>query len=377
MARMKAATAVAAAATLAGAALAVRAAVGVRAAIGASVPAIRPYAAGSVNYRDGRFHNTEPSSVVSAASASSLIWAALTRGRAGRPRRRVPLATPLAPADAAELAVTWFGHASVLIELDGYRILTDPVWSRRVSPSAALGPARLHPVPVALETIPAVDAIVISHDHYDHLDKATVALLVETQEAPFLVPTGIGAHLRGWNVPEERIIELDWGASASVGDLRLTCTEARHFSGRGLIRNTTLWGSWVFAGPRQRVFFGGDTGYSKCFSDIGATYGPFALTLLPIGAYGEQWPDIHMNPEEAVQAHADLNGGDARHSVLLPIHWGTFDLAFHRWAEPVERVVEAAGRTRTPLVVPMPGQRVVPALDSQRAESDQWWKSCA
>ena len=249
-----------------------------------------------------------------------------------------------------------------------------------MSPSGAVGPARLHPVPVALEAIPAVDAIVISHDHYDHLDKATVSLLTQTQAAPFLVPAGIGAHLRRWGVPESRIIELSWGGSASVGELTITCTEARHFSGRGLQRNTTLWASWVIAGPQQRAFFGGDTGYGKCFAEIGAVHGPFGLTLLPIGAYGEQWPDIHMNPEEAVQAHADLNLGDAGHGVLLPIHWGTFNLAFHGWAEPADRLVLAAAAAGTAIATPMPGQRlaVFPAaaapLDAaRRPRAEQWW----
>lgn len=278
------------------------------------------------------------------------------------------------PADAAELAVTWYGHASALIEIDGRRVLADPVWSQRVSPSSVVGPARLHPNPVAVEALPRVDAIVISHDHYDHLDQATVASLVEHQDAPFLVPLGIGAHLRGWGVDESRIVELDWGKSTSVAGLTITCTESRHFSGRGLVRNTTLWSSWAIVGPTRRAYFGGDTGYTGRFVDIGAELGPFDLTLLPIGAYDDHWPDIHMNPEEALRSHADLCRGDAGYGLFIPIHWATFNLAFHSWSEPVERATAAAEAAGTSLHVPKPGERV----DALRpAEQDQWWSNIA
>jgi L-ascorbate metabolism protein UlaG (beta-lactamase superfamily) len=198
-----------------------------------------------------------------------------------------------------------------------------------------------------------VDAVVISHDHYDHLDLPTVRELVRSSTAPFVVPVGIGVHLRGWGVPEERILELGWDEATTVGGLTLTCTEARHFSGRFIARDTTLWSSWVIAGPRHRVYFGGDTGYTPAFAGIGARLGPFDLTLLPIGAYNEAWKAIHMDPEEALRAHGDL-GGD----VLVPVHWATFNLAFHRWAEPVQRLVAGAIRGGVRLVVPRPGERV-------------------
>ncbi|MGF6887336.1 L-ascorbate metabolism protein UlaG (beta-lactamase superfamily) [Nocardia sp. GAS34] len=348
-------------------------------AMGASVSAIAPVAMRSARYRNRQFHNSEPSSQFVSGSGLSLLFSALTRRGVGRPVGRIPLAEPDAPEQAAELAVTWYGHASTLIEVDGYRILTDPVWSERVSPSAVVGPARLHPVPVALSELPPLDAVVISHDHYDHLDRETVAALVAGQEAPFVVPIGIGAHLRTWDVPEQRIIELDWGASISLsdiggsrdgGDLVITCTEARHFSGRGLVRNTTLWASWAIAGPAHRVYFGGDTGYTKAFADIGASLGPFDLTLLPIGAYDVHWPDIHMNPEEAVRAHADVCGG-AGHGLLVPIHWATFNLAFHGWSEPVRRLVTAARAAGTAVSVPLPGQRI----DANAvAPQVSWWE---
>ncbi|MEU7630938.1 MBL fold metallo-hydrolase [Nocardia sp. NPDC049220] len=357
----------------------VRAVWGIPSAMGASISAIQPYAAGATTYRNRQFHNSEPSSQLAAGSAPSLLVSALTRRNVGRPSGPVPLQTTQAPPEAADLAVTWYGHATTLVEIDGYRILTDPVWSERVSPSAMVGPARLHPVPHPLSELPVVDAVIISHDHYDHLDKETVRELMRRQSAPFLVPIGIGAHLRHWGVPEDRIIELDWGGSVSLAalgrdrdgvDLTITCTEARHFSGRGLLRNTTLWASWSIVGPSRRAYFGGDTGYTKAFGAAGAALGPFDLTLLPIGAYDERWPDVHMNPEEAVRAHADLCGGDGAHGLLVPIHWATFNLAFHGWSEPVQRMVAAARAAGTTVAVPMPGQRVDPA---DVPPGDDWW----
>ncbi len=359
----------------------VRAVWDIPSAMGASISAIQPYAVGAATYRDRQFHNTEPSTQVVAGSAPSLLVSALTRRNAGRPRAPIPLQTPKQPTAAAALAVTWYGHATTVLEVDGYRILTDPVWSERVSPSPLVGPARMHPAPQPLADLPPIDAVIISHDHYDHLDKETVRELVARQSAPFLVPIGIGAHLRHWGVPEERIVELDWGGSVSLADLGLdrngvdlviTCTEARHFSGRGLLRNTTLWASWSIVGPTRRAYFGGDTGYTKAFAEAGAALGPFDLTLLPIGAYDERWPDVHMNPEEAVRAHADLCGGNPGHGLLVPIHWATFNLAFHGWSEPVERMVTAARAAGTTVAVPMPGQRVDP---SSAPPGDSWWEN--
>jgi L-ascorbate metabolism protein UlaG (beta-lactamase superfamily) len=244
-------------------------------------------------------------------------------------------------------------------------VLLDPVWGHRVSPSPVFGPTRLHPAPVPLEDLPPVDAVLISHDHYDHLDLPTVRELLRTQTAPFVVPLGIGQHLRKWHVPEDRIVELDWDGEHTVGGLTLTCTEARHFSGRYFHRDTTLWASWAITGPRHRVFFGGDTGYTPAFAGIGARFGPFDLTLLPIGAYNDAWHAIHMDPEEAMRAHGDLGG-----RVLLPIHWATFNLAFHRWAEPVQRLLAAAERVGGQVVVPLPGQRI-DVLDPP--ELHDWW----
>ncbi len=361
-------------ATVLGGGWLIRALRGAPAAVGADRRDIRPVAQRSPNYRDGAFVNLDPASMISLDRQQQWVLAReFLDGRAAtRPAAPIPLVTPN-PADhgvgAADLAVRWYGHSTAMVEVDGYRVLTDPIWSRRCSPSALVGPRRLHEPPTPLEALPAVDAVLISHDHYDHLDMDTVVRLARTQRAPFLVPLGVGAHLRTWRIPEHRIVELDWYESRRIGDLRITCTPARHFSGRLFARNTTLWASWVIAGPRHRAFFGGDTGYTKSFTEIGVDHGPFDLTLLPIGAYHPAWPDIHMNPEEAVRAHLDMAEADS--GLLVPIHWATFRLAPHPWSEPVERLLAAADPARVPVAVPRLGERV--DRDSAGA-SDQWWR---
>lgn len=323
-------------------------------ALGAHRRRLRPVVTGSSRFADGKFHNTLPTPAIAPANTrDGLLRQWHEERHVGLPGGPIPLAASEIPAEAGDLAVTWFGHASALLEVDGHRVLVDPVWGHRVSPSPVFGPTRLHEPPMPLEDLPPVDAVLISHDHYDHLDLPTVELLLITQAAPFVVPIGIGEHLRKWGVPEERIVELDWDGEHRVGGLTLTCTEARHFSGRYFYRDTTLWASWAVTGPRHRVFFGGDTGYHPAFAGIGARLGGFDLTLLPIGAYNDAWHAIHMDPEEAVRAHGDLGG-----RLLLPIHWATFNLAFHRWAEPVERLLAAAGQRGVDVVVPQPGERV-------------------
>ncbi len=332
---------------------------GAPAALGADPSSIAAVSEGSPNYQDGVFVNLDPSSlyVMNREEMRQIAWELIGNRGASLPAKPIPLASPsIYQGEPAELAVSWFGHSTALVEIDGFRVLTDPVWSDRCSPSDIVGPQRLHPPPVLLEGLPAVDAVVISHDHYDHLDIDTVRALARTQRAPFFVPLGVGAHLRSWGIPEQRIVELDWNQSAQVDELTIVCMPARHFSGRFFTRNNTLWASWAFIGPRHRAYFGGDTGYTKSFAEIGSDHGPFDLTLMPIGAYNTAWPDIHMNPEEAVRGHLDVT--DSGSGLLVPIHWGTFRLAPHPWAEPVERVLKAAEPDGVQVAVPLPGQRI-------------------
>lgn len=276
----------------------------------------------------------------------------------------------LAKPAATGLRLTWMGHSSVLAEIDGHRVLFDPVWGERCSPFPFAGPKRLHPVPLPIAALGPVDVVVISHDHYDHLDMPTIKALADT-DTLFAVPLGVGAHLERWGVSADRLRELDWHEETQVGGLTLTATPARHFCGRGL-RNTqhTLWASWVVAGDEHRIYHSGDTGYFEGFKDIGAAHGPFDATMIQIGAYSEFWPDIHMTPEEGMRAHLDLQGGQP-HGVLLPIHWGTFNLALHPWAEPGEWTAdegEAAGQV---VATPRPGEPFEPSGD---LTTTPWWR---
>ncbi len=322
----------------------------------------------SPRYRDGAFQNPTRTQLMVPENRRHTVRELLFGGEARKPAGTIPMLAD-AGGSAEGLHITWYGHASVLVELDGARILFDPVWSDRCSPSQAVGPKRLHPAPVPLDRLPPVDAVVISHDHYDHLDMHTVRALVRRQTAPFVVPIGVGAHLDRWGVPAERIIELDWDEGVEVAGVTLTATAARHFSGRTLTRNYTLWASWVVAGPEHRVFYTGDSGYFDGYADIGRAYGPFDAALIQIGAYDAGWPDIHMTPEEAVAAHLDVRGG-----LLIPVHWGTFVLAFHPWAEPVERLWREAKARDVRLAVPRPGQRVDVA---DPPLVDGWWQALA
>ncbi|BCJ45052.1 Zn-dependent hydrolase [Actinoplanes ianthinogenes] len=336
---------------------------------GKSTGARRARVEASPQFADGKFRNPVPTaSSVSLTALPRIAVAAFTGTEARRPHQDIPLVSA-APADAEGLHVTWYGHSTALIEIEGRRVLLDPVWSDRCSPSQLAGPRRLHRPPVPLHELPAVDAVVISHDHYDHLDMATVQHLAAHHPATFVVPLGVGAHLERWGVPEDRIAELDWHESTRVAGLDLIATPARHFSGRGFSRDETLWASWVIKGPARRVFYSGDTGYFPGFAAIGAEHGPFDVTLVQVGAYGADWPDIHMVPEDGVATHLDVHGG-----LLIPVHWATFDLATHRWAEPADRTWREAKARDVRLAIPRPGQRV--DVDGP-PEIDAWWQQVA
>ncbi|MER8029269.1 MBL fold metallo-hydrolase [Streptomyces bauhiniae] len=332
----------------------------------------------SPHFKDGVFQNPG-GTARTRPSGSTVDLAKAFFDKDTRPVRAPQGTIPVHPTTVADLAkppvsglrVTWLGHSSVLVEIDGRRVLFDPVWGERCSPFPFAGPKRLHPVPLPLAALGPVDVVVISHDHYDHLDLPTIKALAGT-DTLFAVPLGVGAHLEHWGVSPDRLRELDWHESTEVGGVRLTATPARHFCGRGL-RNTqhTLWASWVVAGERHRVYHSGDTGYFDGFKDIGAAHGPFDVTMIQIGAYSPYWPDIHMTPEEGVRAHLDLQS-DTPHGVLLPIHWGTFNLAMHPWAEPGEWTKDAGEALGQLVASPRPGEPFEP---DGRVPSDAWWRS--
>jgi L-ascorbate metabolism protein UlaG (beta-lactamase superfamily) len=286
------------------------------------------------------------------------------------PRGPLPSISPLgawAQKPQSGLRVTWLGHSTMLIEIDGVRILTDPVWGPRASPSALVGPKRFQPVPISLREMPPVDVVVISHDHYDHLDYPTIRALAKTN-VPFVTSLGVGAHLEYWGVQAERITELDWWESYSVPDsgVELTAAPSQHFSGRGLKgRNSTLWSSVAIRSPRHSVFFSGDTGLTTEYRSIRERLGPFDVVMLEVGAFYPAWGDIHLGPDNALKAHAMLGG------LFMPVHWGTFALAMHAWDQPAERLLELASHGGAQLLMPLLGQAVEPA----HAEIVKpWWR---
>jgi L-ascorbate metabolism protein UlaG (beta-lactamase superfamily) len=264
------------------------------------------------------------------------------------------------------LRVTWLGHSTILLEIDGHRFLTDPVWSERVGPTEFAGPKRWFPPLLALRDLPPLDAVLLSHDHYDHLDYATIVALKD-QKLPFVAPLGVGAHLERWGVPAAQIVELDWWDSRSFGDLTLWAVPARHASGRVLLFDdgAKLWTGYAFLGARHRVYYSGDTGLFPGMRTIGERLGPFDLTMIEVGQYDQAWPDWHLGPEQAIEAHRRVRG-----AVMLPVHWGLFALASHGWTEPIERAL-AAGRDGGAVVIsPRPGQSVEPTLERPQ---ERWW----
>ena len=321
-----------------------------------------------------RFANPQPPAAYRAADVWTLFSGQFLGDEDRAPSRPPPVVTVDAAALAAPVApqglrAFWIGHAAVYIEIDGVRLLADPMFSTYASPFD-VGPKRLHPTPIALDALPAIDAVLITHDHYDHLDMRSVQRLAQ-RGAAFYVPLGIGAHLEAWGIAASQIHELTWWQEQSVRGVRVVSTPARHYSGRGLSDgDATLWTSWSIVGPAHRAFVSGDTGYSPHFREIGERYGPFDLSFTKIGAYGptDHWHDIHMSPEEAVQAQHDL-----RASRLFPVHWATFNLAFHDWDEPIRRTLTAAGGPDgMEVLTPRIGEIVDIA---QTFRSTAWWEA--
>jgi L-ascorbate metabolism protein UlaG (beta-lactamase superfamily) len=327
----------------------------------------------SPRWAGDRFHNVQPTlpGLRDPLAPMPTLSEFLCGGERRVPKGPLPTLNPL-PAwgkmPASGLRATWLGHSTLLIEIDGFRVLTDPVWGPRASPSRFAGPKRFQPVPVPLRAMPPLDLVIVSHDHYDHLDYPTIRELAR-RDVPFVTSLGVGAHLEAWGVRSERIAELDWWESYNLPDTGLSVTAApsQHFSGRGLKdRNATLWSSLVIRSERHVVFFSGDTGLTTEYQAIRERLGPFDLVMLEVGAFHPAWGDIHLGPENALKALTLLGGGP-----FLPVHWGTFSLAMHAWDQPAEVLLELAPKAGVHLVMPRLGEPVEPA---HAARAEPWWR---
>jgi L-ascorbate metabolism protein UlaG (beta-lactamase superfamily) len=302
----------------------------------------------SAQFADGSFRN--PSGLGPELQGSSLpVMGEYFFGKGVRkPPGPLPMDRPherWAARPDTGFRATWLGHSTVLLEMDGRRVLTDPVFAERISPVSFAGPKRFHPVPARLEELPPLDVVLLSHDHYDHLCRATMQSLARMR-VPIVTALGVGEHLESFGVEPERITELDWQESTEVGGIRFTATPAQHFSGRGpFSRNRTLWASWVVESQRRKVFFSGDTGLTTAFEGIGRAHGPFG---------------------NALEAFSMLGGG-----TLLPVHWGTFNLALHDWDEPAETLLVRAAQQSKRIVTPRLGAPIEP----EHVEGPvPWWR---
>jgi L-ascorbate metabolism protein UlaG (beta-lactamase superfamily) len=326
----------------------------------------------SPHYHDGRFANTRAHPSLRSGEVWGYLKEQFFGGQMRVPSSAIPVST-IPPASMQTqpqpgLRAIWLGHSSVYLEMDGLRLLLDPVFSDYASPFSGIGPKRFHPPPIAMEDLPKIDAVLISHDHPDHLDMRTVQYL-SSSGTRFFVPLGVGAHLDEWEIPESRITELDWWESTEIGGLTIICTPAQHYSGRRIFDyKETFWSSWSVIGPEYRVFYSGDTGFSNHFQQIGDQLGPFDLGIIKIGLYGPgaSWIYSHMDPEDAVKANLAVQ---ARR--MLPVHWGTFNIAFHEWDEPIKRAVKAAKEQNVELVTPRVGEVVIA---DEPFSSQIWWE---
>nr|WP_281890819.1 MBL fold metallo-hydrolase [Paenibacillus sp. YYML68] len=324
------------------------------------------------NYADGKFVNQVPTQMDMNASN---VWSMLKDSMSGAKDRNPAGQLPVVPIDwskinSTEDSLTWFGHSAFLLSIDNKKLLVDPMLGPVASPVTFAGSKRYSENMLAvIDKLPPIDAVFITHDHYDHLDYPSIRKLKDKVQH-FFVPLGVGVHLTRWGVAEERITELNWWDEMEYEGLTIALTPAKHFSGRGLFnKDTTLWGGWVILGKETRFYTSGDGGYDAHFKEIGQRYGPFDIALIEGGQYDRRWSWVHMTPEEAVQAHNDVNGRN-----MMLIHWGAFTLAYHGWTEPIERAVAAADQAKVKLIAPPIGETI--QLVGELAPShSSWWKS--
>jgi len=332
---------------------------------------IGDYAA-SPQYADGRFRNVTPKPATTPEPGAGTMWDFFFN----KPKNTVPHAPiPVHKLTRAELdaapdrSLYRLGHSTILIKLRGKWWITDPVFADRASPLPFIGPKRFHAPPIALHELPPIRGVLLSHDHYDHLDSAAIKKLASKTDY-FLAPLGVGDRLTGWGVPQDKVVQFDWWKGFSIDGLKFVFTPTQHFSGRGLRDgNRTLWGSWVIIDGDKRVYFSGDSGYFGGFAEIGERFGPFDLALVETGAYNTQWPYVHMMPAQTVQAFKDLGG-----KWLLPIHNGTFDLAMHAWDDPFEQVLKIGEAEGIDIATPIMGERI--DINAPHA-GERWWRKVA
>ena len=325
----------------------------------------------SKQFRNGHFQNASEGGPRISGNSFALMRDFFLGGTKRRPARPLPVESPLATwatPPSSNLRVTWFGHSTLLLESSGVRVLLDPVFGRYASPGFFAGRTRFHPVPARIDQLPGLDAVLLSHDHYDHLNSPSIRQLARLR-VPFITSLGVGARLEKLGVDHSLITELDWWEEHTLpgGAMTFTATPAQHFSGRGLRdRNITLWSSWVIKTASTRVFFSADTGLTDDLAVIGERLGPFDLTMIEIGASNPAWADIHLGPANAMRAFEMLGGG-----TFLPIHWGTFDLALHPWDEPAETLVTLAEKNGARVLTPRLGRPIEPALVEN---TTRWWR---
>ncbi|GAB3809335.1 MBL fold metallo-hydrolase [Spirosoma humi] len=321
----------------------------------------------SPNYRDGSFQNLEKTTVMlENASYLGMMRDFINKDKDNIPAKPIPsVKTDLKALPDDKPTVVWFGHSSYLIKSQGVTILADPVFSGNASPVSYFGKAYPGSNVYSVEDMPDIDLLILSHDHYDHLDYPTITKLIPKVKK-FYTALGVGAHLERWGVPADRIVEFDWWESHHVDtNLDLTAVPARHFSGRSLTRGKTLWTAYVMKIHGYSLYLGGDSGYGKHFKEIGAKYGPFDLAILECGQYGKDWPDIHMFPEEVATAAQDLGA-----KTVLPVHWAKFSLANHGWTEPIERFTKRAAEQNLNYTTPLIGEPVVIGVSYPKS---RWW----
>jgi L-ascorbate metabolism protein UlaG (beta-lactamase superfamily) len=290
------------------------------------------------------------------------------------PSRIPSFKLPIVSRDSLELVedslptrLVWFGHSAFLLQIDGKNILIDPMLGEVPAPNPLLGKKRFFKdLPIEIEKLPQIDLIIISHDHYDHLDYGSIQKL-KGKTKQFYVPLGVGAHFERWGVSPDQIHEMQWWEEAEVAGISLAFTPSRHFSGRGPNnRFSTLWGSWVIKGQNDNIYFSGDGGYGPHFKEIGEKYGPFDFAMMECGQYNENWKEIHMMPEETATAGQDVNA-----KVIMPIHWAAFTLAMHTWTDPVERLIVKAKEINQPIFVPKIGEFII--LKDSLWTKEEWW----